>query len=124
MSSFCNEVKEIENYLSDQTVEAQKALKTIIDCIFKAVPTATALMNYNIPAFTLIDGGKRDKQIMVSAHKYHIGFYPNPFVIEHFSKELSGYKFAKGSIQFPLSKPMPEALVISMVEYALKKMKT
>ena len=115
---------EIENYLSAQTVEAEAALKTIIACIYKVVPTATALINYNIPAFALIDGGNRDKQIMVAAFKNHIGFYPNPFVIDHFSNKLADYKFAKGSIQFPLSKPMPEALVISMVEYALEKMKT
>ena len=113
-----------EDYLFDQSVEAQEALKTIMDCIFKVVPTATALINYNIPAFSLIEGGKRDKQIMVAAYKNHIGFYPPPFVIEHFSKELEAYKFAKGSIQFPLNEPMPEALVLSMIEYALEKMKT
>ncbi len=120
MSSFCNEVKEIENYLSAQTVEAEAALKTIISYIYKVVPTATVLINYNIPAFSLIEGGKRDKQIMVAAYKNHIGFYPPPFVIDIFLN----YKFAKGSIQFPLNEPMPEALVLSMIEYALEKMKT
>ena len=95
----------------------------MINCIFKVVPTATALMNYNISAFALFKGGKRDKQIMIAAFKNHIGFYPKPFVIEYFSSELEGYKFAKGSIQFPLNDPIPEKLIIKKVSFAFEKMK-
>ncbi len=45
-------------------------------------------MNYNIPAFALVKGGKRDKQIMIAGYAKHVGFYPYPSTIEAFSERL------------------------------------
>ncbi|MBQ3300796.1 MAG: hypothetical protein IJH04_01350, partial [Eggerthellaceae bacterium] len=66
-------------------------------------------------------GGKRDKQIMIAGYAQHVGFYPNPDMIDAFADQLTGYKLAKGSIQFPLSKPIPKALVVKMVKYRLSQ---
>ena len=74
-------------------------------------------MNYNIPAFALIKGGKREQQIMIAGYKKHVGFYPHSTTMEYFWDQLDGYKKAKGSIQFPLSQPLPKELIIKMVKY-------
>jgi uncharacterized protein YdhG (YjbR/CyaY superfamily) len=87
-----------------------------------AAPEAQEKMNYQIPAFVLIDGGKRDQQIMIAGYKNHGGFYPHPSTIARFADELKEYKSAKGSVQFPVNKPMPKELIISMVKYRLAKL--
>lgn len=61
------------------------------------LPLTSELMNYNIPAFAVVDGGKRDKQIVIGGYTRHVGFYPGPDVIDAFADQLTGYKFAKGS---------------------------
>jgi uncharacterized protein YdhG (YjbR/CyaY superfamily) len=55
--------------------------------------------------------------------KNHIGFYPGPDAIVAFKKELSVYDGAKGSIQFPIDKPMPLALITKMVKYRVTQVK-
>jgi uncharacterized protein YdhG (YjbR/CyaY superfamily) len=79
-------------------------------------------MNYSIPAFALVKGGKRDKQIMIAGYPKHVGFYPHPDTIDAFADMLAAFKFAKGSIQFPLNKPIPKAMVIEMVEFRLSQL--
>lgn len=115
--------KEVDAYIAAQKPETQRALDELRACIWKAAPRSTELMNYNIPAFALIDGGKRDQQIMIAGYAKHVGLYPHPSVIEAFSERLAGYKFAKGSVQFPLNKPIPKALVTAMVKLRLSQLK-
>jgi len=52
-----------------------------------------------------------------AAYKHHIGFYPTPSGAEQFEQELSAYKRAKGSVQFPLDQPMPYDLIRRMVQF-------
>jgi uncharacterized protein YdhG (YjbR/CyaY superfamily) len=79
-------------------------------------------MNYSIPAFALVVGGKRDKQIMIAGYPKHVGFYPGPAVIDAFVDQLAAYRFAKGSVQFPLDKPIPGTLVVNMVKCRLSQL--
>lgn len=123
MAKAVNRSKEVDAYISTQPPETQRALEELRSCIWKAAPGVSELMNYNIPAFALVVGGKRDKQIMIAGYPKHVGFYPSPDVIQVFADQLAAYKFAKGSIQFPLNKPIPKALVIKMVEYRLSQLK-
>ncbi len=111
----------IERYISNQPSKTQKALREIWEYIKAAAPDAEETINYQIPAFTLIKGGKREQQIMIAGYKNHIGFYPHPTTIEKFQKELSLYKSAKGSVQFPLDSPIPKELIIKMVKFRLKE---
>ena len=108
----------MDAYIASQSTDAQRALEELRSCIWKAAPEASELMNYGIPAFALADGGKRDTQIMIAGYPRHVGFYPGPYVIAAFADQLAAYTFAKGSIQFPLNKPVPKALVVKMVKYA------
>jgi uncharacterized protein YdhG (YjbR/CyaY superfamily) len=119
MSAQEHRSKEVDEYISNLPPEVQKALEELRHCIWQAAPDVSELMNYGIPAFALVKGGKRDKQIMIAGYSKHVGFYPSPAVIEAFSDRLGEYKFAKGSIQFPLNRPIPRELVIEMVKYRL-----
>ena len=111
--------KEVDTYIATQLPETQRALEELRSCIWQAAPGVSELMNYDIPAFALAKGGKRDKQIMIAGYPKHVGFYPHPDVIDAFADRLAAYKFAKGSVQFPLNKPIPKALVIEMVRLRL-----
>jgi uncharacterized protein YdhG (YjbR/CyaY superfamily) len=114
--------KEVEVYISTQSREAQKAPNKLLTYIWQAVQNVSELMNYNIPAFALVEGGKRDKQIMIAGYPKHIGFYPHPSEIEAFSEQLSENKIANGSVQFPINKPIPKELVIKMMKYMLSQL--
>lgn len=116
MGSEVGRSKDVDAYIATQPLEAQRALEELRACIWQAAPQVSELMNYNIPAFALAKGGKRDKQIMIAGYPKHVGFYPHPDVIDAFADRLVEYKFAKGSVQFPLNKPIPKALVIEMVK--------
>ena len=74
-------------------------------------------MAYGIPTFKL--NGKN--LVHFSAFKEHIGFYPTPSGIEKFKKELSVYEGAKGSVKFPLTKPVPYALIGRITQFRVKE---
>ncbi len=114
--------KEVDAYISVHPEETRRALEELRSYIWLAAPEVSELMNYNIPAFALVDGGKRDQQVMIAGYPKHVGFYPHPDVIEAFSSQLTQYRFAKGSIQFPLNKPIPKELVMKMVRFRLSQL--
>ncbi len=114
--------KDVDAYIATQPPETQRALEELRSCIWQAAPGVSELMNYNIPAFALVKGGKRDKQLMFAGYAQHVGFYPHPDVINAFADQLAAYKCAKGSIQFPLNKPIPKRLVTKMVKHRLSQL--
>lgn len=109
----------VEDYFSAQPEKVKNALYLIKQCILEVAPEAKELFNYNIPAYALVEGGKRDQQIMIAGYKNHVGLYPHPTTMEKFEKELQDYKSGKGSVQFSLDKPLPKDLIIRMIEYRL-----
>ena len=117
------EFKNVDAYFDAQPQNVRNMLLELKTCILKAEPNATELLNYNIPAYALIENGKREQQIMIAGYKKHVGFYPHPTTIEKFNSELTEYKRAKGSVQFPLNKPLPKELIIRMVKYRVELLK-
>ncbi|HPI36638.1 MAG TPA: DUF1801 domain-containing protein [Ignavibacteriaceae bacterium] len=111
------EFKSVKEYLDSQPEKTRKALLELKESILKVVPNATELLNYNIPAYALTAGGKREQQIMIAGYKSHVGLYPHPTTMERFDVELKDYKKGKGSVQFQLDKPLPKDLIERMVEY-------
>jgi uncharacterized protein YdhG (YjbR/CyaY superfamily) len=107
----------IDDYIASQPIEVQNVLQELREIILEAAPDATEVLNYKVPSFTLVPDGKRDQQIMVAGYAKFVGFYPFPTTIDKFSEELSEYKKGKGSVQFPLSKPLPKDLIKRMVQY-------
>jgi uncharacterized protein YdhG (YjbR/CyaY superfamily) len=107
----------VEDYFNAQPEKVKNALYLIKQCILEVAPEAKELLNYKIPAYALVNGGKRDQQIMIAGYKNHVGLYPHPTTMEKFEKELQDYKSGKGSVQFSLDKPLPKDLIIRMIEY-------
>ena len=106
-------VNSIDEYIAGFPANIQKLLQQVRNTIKKAAPGAEEAIKYAIPTFTL-NGGNL---VHFAAFKNHIGFYPTPHGIEAFEKELSAYKGAKGSVQFPLDHPMPLELISKIVKY-------
>jgi uncharacterized protein YdhG (YjbR/CyaY superfamily) len=97
----------IDEYIASLPDDVQSILETMRRTIKKAAPTAEETIRYQMPTFKL--NGKN--LVHFAAFKHHIGFYPIPSGIAAFQKELTIYKQGKGSVQFPLDKPMPYDLV-------------
>ena len=108
--------KTIDAYIANSPKDIQPILEKVRATIRKAAPKAEEIINYGIPTFTL-DGNL----VHFAGFKNHIGFYPTPSGIEKFKKELSLYKGAKGSVQFPLDKPIPYALIGKIVKFRVKE---
>ncbi|MGD0724253.1 MAG: DUF1801 domain-containing protein [Spirochaetia bacterium] len=104
----------VDEYINEFSKEVQTILERIRDTIQKAAPNAIERISYQMPTYSL-----NGNLVHFAAHKKHIGFYPTPSAIKAFQKELSPYKGAKGSVQFPLDKPMPFDLVKRIVIYRI-----
>jgi len=96
----------IDEYISQFPEDIQVILQKIRSIIKEAAPEASEKISYQMPTFYL-----HGNLVHFAAFKSHIGFYPVPSGIEKFKEELSQYKGAKGSVQFPLNKPIPYDLI-------------
>ena len=108
--------KDIDEYIAGFPGDVQAILESLISTIRDAAPYAKENINYGIPTFTL-----EGNLVHFAAFKKHIGFYPAPSGIEKFKNELSAYEGAKGSVQFPLDKPIPYELVRKIVAFRVKE---
>lgn len=108
--------KTIDEYIAGSPPEVQEKLQRIRAVIRAAAPDAAEAIKYQIPTFVL-----RENLVHFAAFQKHIGFYPTHSGIAAFSGELAGYQTAKGSVQFPLDKPVPLALIQKMVEFRVKE---
>ena len=108
----------IDEYISGFPEEVQKRLQQIRKVIQKAAPEAAEAISYQMPTFKL-----NGNLVHFAAFSKHIGFYPAPQGIEQFKEELSKYKGAKGSVQFPLDQPLPLDLIEKIVKYRVVQSK-
>ena len=106
----------VEEYFDAQPALIQQKLNEIKKCILTIAPGATELLNYNLPANSLIKGGKRAEHIMIAGYKNHVRLYPILITMEHFDSELNDYKNRKGAVQFPLNKLLPKTLIETMIK--------
>lgn len=102
----------IDEHIAAFPASTQKMLQQLRQTIQKAAPEATETIGYGIPTYKLYGN-----LVHFSGYDHHIGFYPAPAAIEKFKDELADYKGAKGSVQFPLDKPLPLALIKKIVEF-------
>jgi len=107
----------IDKYIEKFPKDIQEILEKVRKTVRKSAPKAEETISYGIPTFDL--NGKH--LVHFAAFKKHIGFYPTPAGIEQFQKELSVYKGAKGSVQFPLEKPVPFDLIGKIVRFKVKE---
>ena len=112
MTAPGRQFKTIDEYIGTFPPEVRKILGQLRETIHEAAPEAGEAIKYRIPTFTL-----NGNLVHFAAFEHHIGFYPTPSAIEAFKSELSQYKTAKGSIQFPIDEPIPFDLVKRMVHF-------
>lgn len=105
-------VSTIDEYIASFPADVQAHLHQIRETIKNAAPQAKEKISYGMPTFYL-----NGNLIHFAGYKNHIGLYPAPQGIEAFKEELSTYKGAKGSVQFPLDKPMPLDLILRITKY-------
>ncbi len=110
-------VENIDDYISDFPDETQKYLNEMRELIRKLAPDSVESISYAIPTFSL--NGKY--LVYFAGFKNHIGLYPTPVGMEAFKEELLNYKTGKGSVQFPLNKPLPIALITKIVKYQIEQ---
>ena len=107
----------IDVYIAGFPAETQKALRQVRAVIRELAPDATETISYAIPTFDL--NGRH--LVHFAGYPKHIGFYPIPSGIEAFKEELSSYKQGRGSVQFPLDKPLPLDLIRRIVEFRVSE---
>ena len=108
--------KTIDEYIRAAPKEVQKKLREMHACIRAAAPGAKEGLKWGMPAFSY-----RRILVTFAGFKNHIGFYPTPSAVTAFAKELSKFSTAKGSIQFPLEKPLPLSLVRKITAFRVKE---
>ena len=108
--------KSITECIDAAPKEAQKKLREMHASIRKSAPGATESLKWGMPAFSY-----RRILVTFAAHKTHIGFYPTPSAVSAFAKELSKFVTAKGSIQFPLEKPLPLPLIRQITAFRVRE---
>ena len=106
----------IDEYIAGYPRDVQQILEMIRATIRKAAPDAEEAIKYQMPTFVL-----KGNLVHFAAFKRHIGFYPVPTGIEEFKNELSAYEGGKGSVKFPLDKPIPFALIGKIVKFRVKE---
>ncbi len=108
--------RSIDAYIESFPADIRQRLEAVRAAIRQAAPGAQEKISYQIPTFYL-DGNL----VHFAAFEKHIGFYPTPSGIAKFQKELSRYKSANGSVQFPLAEPLPIGLIQRIVKFRIEE---
>ncbi|MBS4213553.1 MULTISPECIES: iron chaperone [Neobacillus] len=105
-------IQSIDDYIIQFPPDIQEKLNSIRNFIKEMVPNAEEKISYQMPAFFLYGN-----LVYFAAFKKHIGFFPTSSGIAAFQHELSEYKTSKGTVQFPLEKPIPYELIGKIVKF-------
>ena len=112
-------MNEVEKYIMEFPYEVQERLHEIRSAIFDIAPQVTERISYGMPTFDL----NGNCFVYFAGYKKHIGFYPKAEGIDAFKDKLTDYKTSKGTVQFPLSKPLPIDLIREIISFRVKNNK-
>lgn len=104
--------KTVSEYILLFPKDIQSRLKTIRAIVKKIVPESDEKLSYGMPYFYF-----KGRLLYFAGYTNHIGFYPMPSAIKKFQKEISKFKYAKGSIQFPHDQALPVALITKIIKF-------
>jgi uncharacterized protein YdhG (YjbR/CyaY superfamily) len=107
----------IDEYIAAFPKDIQVILEAVRHAIREAAPESEEKISYGIPTFDL----NRRHLVHFAAYRNHIGFYPTSSGIRAFKKELSSFKTSKGTVQFPIDKPIPLDLIKKIVKYRVRE---
>lgn len=119
MDTEKNTAESVDAYISKFPSDVQEILQALRKVIKESAPDATEKISYQMPAF-FRDG----VLVYFAAFPKHIGFYPTANGIAAFQEELAGYKMGKGSVQFPITKPLPYDLIRRIVKFRVEENRT
>jgi uncharacterized protein YdhG (YjbR/CyaY superfamily) len=108
----------IDEYIAGFPPDVQQILEQVRSAIKAVAPEAEETIKYRMPTFVL-----HENLLHFAAFTNHIGFYPTPSAIARFQEELSAYKGAKGSVQFPLHEPIPVDLVRKITKFRVQEVR-
>ena len=116
MASVRKRPRTVTEYINAFPKGAREKLRQMRACIRASAPGAKEGMKWGMPAFSY-------KRILVTyaAFEHHIGFYPTPSAVTAFARDLSQFVTAKGSIQFPLQKPLPLPLIRKITAFRVRE---
>ncbi len=115
MKTKNDQASTVDMYISNFPKDIQLRLEQIRATIMKAAPKAEEGISYQMPAYKY-----KGLLAYFAGYKNHIGFYPMPDVLKEFKNEISVYKNAKGSVQFPHNEKLPLSLVTKMIKFRMK----
>ncbi len=102
----------VDEYIAAFPKEVQLLLNQMRKTIKAAAPKAEELISYGMPGYK-----QNSMLVYFAGYKKHIGFYGTPSGHKAFEKEIAVYKSGKGSVQFPLDKPLPLKLITQIVKF-------
>jgi uncharacterized protein YdhG (YjbR/CyaY superfamily) len=110
--------KNMDEYIANFPEDVQKMLAEVRTAVKKTAPDAEETMSYNMPTFKM----NGDILIYFAGWKNHISLYPFSVEMETSFKEATAYKTSgKGTIQFPVNKPLPIDLITKIVKFRMKE---
>jgi uncharacterized protein YdhG (YjbR/CyaY superfamily) len=112
---YCGKISTIDEYISEQPAEVQPILNKIRETIREAAPNATEKISYRMPTFWQVEN-----LIHFAAFKKHISIFPGGEATGVFAERLTEYKTAKGTIQFPLNKPIDYELITDITKWRVQ----
>ncbi len=114
MKNAAIKFKNVDEYISMFPAEVIKQLVHLRNIIQKAAPKIQEVISYNMPAYKA-----NGVLVYFAGNKQHIGFYPTSSGVRVYEKELAGYDTSKGTIRFPIEKPLPVKLITQIVKFRL-----
>jgi len=106
----------VDEYIAEFPKDVQRILQELRQVIKDSAPGADEAISYQIPVFKL-----KGNLVWFAAFKDHIGFYPRESAIEAFKEKLTGYEVSKGTIRFPIDKPIPLDLIKEIVKFRVRE---
>jgi uncharacterized protein YdhG (YjbR/CyaY superfamily) len=108
--------KEVDEYLRSLEAPQRSALETLRRTILEIVPEAEQVISYGVPAFRV----RGETVAGFAAFKTHLSYLPfSGSVLGKLADELDGYTMTKGSLHFPVDRPLPKALVKKLISRRL-----
>ena len=107
----------IDEYIAAFPAATRQVLDEIRAIIRAAAPGATETISYAIPTFDL----HGQHLVHFAGYARHVGLYPAPSGMAAFREELAPYQSGKGSVRFPLDRPLPTDLVRRIVEFRVRE---
>ena len=107
----------VEDYIEAFPETVQALLQQVRAVIRTNAPDAVESISYKMPAYKL----KGKPLVYFAGYKNHIGLYATPTAHAQFAEQLSKYKQGKGSVQFPIDRPLPLELIAHIVVFKVQE---